>query len=118
MGKAYGFFDCRASKEEIEAELPRIRELSKTPSELELSLIEDMDNLKGDEELMSIARDATYQGIRWVLETMYPGVTNKEAADETVSILNQAYQTPLYEDEESFRGAVVYKEKDRYTFME
>ncbi|MDP2906789.1 MAG: hypothetical protein Q8O03_02515 [Nanoarchaeota archaeon] len=114
VGKAYGFFDCNASKEVIESELPTIRELVKTPSKLELSLIKGVDNLKGDSDLMSIAREAKESGIKYVVEATYPDATNKETADELASILNQAYQTPLYQDGEQFYGSVFYKELGKY----
>jgi len=54
VGKAYGFFDSKASKKEIEAELPTIRKLARTPSQLELSLVEHP-----DEDLRHIARAAS-----------------------------------------------------------
>ena len=130
IGKAYGFFDCSASKEEIEAELPIIREITQIPSELELSLIEGMENLKGDSDLMAIAQDAKKKGIRYVLEATYSNptkkerqyifpfamLTNKETAKVVVDILNHAYQPPLYQKGEPFRGEVVYKEGDQYLF--
>ena len=36
-GTAYGFFNCRASKQEIEAELPTLRSLAQTPNQLGIS---------------------------------------------------------------------------------
>ena len=67
IGKAYGFFNCKASKEKIEAELPTIRKLVKTPSKLELSLIEGVENLRGDQDLVELAQKAQNSGIRYVL---------------------------------------------------
>ena len=116
MGKAYGFFNCTSSKDTIEAELPTICELAQIPSELELSLIEGMDNLEGDSDLISLAQRAKKEGIRYVLEASYSGASNKETADEVAGILNQAYQTPLYQDGEPFQGVVIYKEGDKYVF--
>ena len=40
IGKAYGFFDCRASKEEIEAELPVIKKFKELHG-LEFTLVEN-----------------------------------------------------------------------------
>jgi len=94
VGRAYGFFYCDASKQEIETELPTIRELVKTPSQLELSLIEGMDHIKGDERLTALAQEAKQDGINYVLQATYPGGTNRDTADEVASILNQAYQSP------------------------
>ena len=118
VGRAYGFFYCNASKQEIETELPTIRELVETPSQLELSLIEGMDNLKGDKRLTALAQEAKQDGINYVLQATYPNMTNKDTADEVASILNQAYQSPLYQAKEPFRGAIVYEEKGKYVFRD
>ncbi len=119
IGKAYGFFNCNASKEAIEAELPTIRELVLTPSKLELSLIEGVEALKGDSKLMALAQEAKESGnIRYVLEATYPRATNRNTADEVAAILNQAYQSPLYQKGEEFYGAIFYKEKGNYVSRE
>ena len=115
-GKAYGFFYCNASKEAIESELPTIRKLAKTPSKLELSLTEGMDNLKGDSKLTSLAQEAKQDGINYVLEATYSNASNKQTADEVAGILNQAYQSPLYQDKAGFKGAIVYEDKGKYVF--
>ena len=115
-GKAYGFFYCNASKEAIKSELPTIRKLVKTPSKLELSLTEGIDNIKGDSKLMALAQEAKQDGINYVLEATYSNASNKQAADEVAGIINQAYQSPLYKDKEQFKGAVVYENKGDYIF--
>ncbi|MCX6749899.1 MAG: hypothetical protein NTZ83_00410 [Candidatus Pacearchaeota archaeon] len=117
-GKAYAFFNCRASKGDIEKEIPFIRECVKTPNALELSLMEGTDTLKGDAQLLQITRDAKDAGIRYVMEATYPNATNHQTADEIASVLNQAYQSLLYEKGEQFRGEVVYKERGKYIFRE
>jgi hypothetical protein len=116
IGKAYGFFDCNASKEAIESELPTIREFAQSPLELELALIEGVTSLQGDEKLRALARQAKDEGMRYVLESTCPGRTNRETADEVADILNQTYNTPLYEEGERFNGATVFEEEDRYQF--
>lgn len=117
-GKAYAFFDCGASKKDIETELPTIRRLAQTPDILGLSLMEGMDKLQGEPELLSIAEEASKAGIRYVMEATYRNATNRETADELSVVLNQAYQTPLYQRQEQFRGEIVYKERGRYVFRE
>jgi len=117
-GKAYGFFYCNASKEAIESELPTIRKLVKTPSKLELSLTEGMDNLKGTSKLTALAQEAKQDGINYILEATYSDASNKQTADEVANILNQTYQSPLYKDKEQFRGAVVYENKGEYVFRD
>ena len=52
------------------------------------------------------------------MEATYPDATNHQTADEVASVLNQAYQSQLYERGEQFRGEVVYKEKGSYMFRE
>ena len=118
IGKAYGFFDCSASKQEIEKTLPSIREAVATPAKLELSLIEDVENLKGPNKLTSIAQEAKESGLKYVLEASYIGATNRQTADELSAVLNQAYQSPLYKNKEEFRGAIVYKEIGEFIFRE
>ncbi len=118
-GKAYAFFNCTASKETIEAELLTIRSFVQTPSELELKLIEGVDNLKGDSQLTSLAKEAKDAGNNYVLEATYAGATNRKTADETVTILNLAYQTPsLYQEGEQFCGEIAYEDNGSYIFSE
>lgn len=40
IGEAYAFLDCDASLDEIREEMPKIRDLAETPSELEITLSE------------------------------------------------------------------------------
>ena len=81
-GKAYAFFDCNASKEDIEEELPFIRKCVKTPNSLELSLINGADTLIGDSQLLQIAKEAKDAGIKYVMEATYPNATNNQTADK------------------------------------
>lgn len=118
VGKAYGFFYCRAPKREFEAELPRMRANARTPSELELSLIEGVENLRGDSDLMSLARRARDDGCNYALEAMFPGETNRETADQVVKILMSAHQSYLYRKGEPFRGGVIFQENGGYEFMD
>ncbi|HUS48848.1 MAG TPA: hypothetical protein VMZ91_01675 [Candidatus Paceibacterota bacterium] len=121
-GRAYAFFDCRASKEDIEKELSSIRKCIKTPSALELSLMESTEKPSvsplRDSELWAIVRTAKEADLRYFMEATYPNATNHQTADEVASILNQAYQSPLYQEGEQFRGEVVYKERGRYVSRE
>ncbi|MEK6820149.1 MAG: hypothetical protein AABX71_00370 [Nanoarchaeota archaeon] len=123
-GKAYAFFDCKASKGDVEKELPFIRECVKTPNALELSLMEGVDTLTGDSQLLQIAKlvgilkKAKEAGMRYVMEATYPNATNHQTADELAAILNQAYQSSLYQEGEQFRGEVVYEERGSYVFRE
>jgi len=119
-GKAYAFFNCNASKIEIEAELPTIKKLAQTPNQLEISLMGMTKNTCvspfSEPELSSIIRGAREAGIRYVIKANYPNSTNKATADELSMILNQAYHSPLYKDKEKFVGEIVYKEKGKYIF--
>lgn len=115
-GKAYAFFDCRASKEKIEEELHFIRDAVQTPRKLELSLTEDVSQLILDADLSEIAREAKEANIKYAMEATYPNATNKQTADELTSLLNQAYQSLLFDRGEQFRGQVVYEDSGRYLF--
>jgi len=116
-GKAYAFFDCNASKKEIEDTMPEIRKDAETPSELELSLIEGPSNLNGDAELLEIAENAKNSGVRYVIEATYPGKSNRKTADKLVTLMNQTYQSPLYQHGEPFTGEVTYEENGEYLFF-
>ena len=118
IGKAYAFFNCDASKKGIEGTLPKIRKAVGTPSELELSLTEGMDPIRGDKKLMDLTREAKEFGMDYMLKAEYPGGTNIQTADELASMLNQAYQSPLYQANEPFSGQIVYKENGDYVFRE
>ncbi len=114
LGQAYCFFDCKASKEEIEREIPTIRNLTQTANELELQLREGADTIKGDSQLLEIGREAKDAGLKYVIQASYPNSTNRQTADEVAGILNQAYQSPLYKKGEPFRGGVFYRENGQY----
>ncbi len=72
-GEAYGFFDCRASKQLVGTELPFIRQLVGTPSALELSLDENDGNLQGAPKLRKIAQQASNSGLKYIMSANYPG---------------------------------------------
>lgn len=115
LGKAYGFVDCSASVGEIEAELPEVREDTKTPSELELSLKEGIDGIKGDSDLRAIA---ILQNPKYTIEATYPGATNKETAEELTALLINTSNSLFCQTDEHIRGKVTYKENEKYVFME
>lgn len=112
MGKAYGFFKCSASKREVEAELPSMRNAAETPSELETSLIEGLDNLRAEEGLVPIVRKAKRFDMNFVIEGNYPGKSNEETASNLGDILNMASASKLYKHkpEEDLCTAVVYQD--------
>lgn len=116
VGEAYGFFYCSASKPEIEAEFPEIRKRVDTPSQLELSLIEGMDKVRGDNELIDLAQEAKSIGMNYMLHLRYPYGTNQDTADVAERILNQTYMSTLYQEGARFRASIVYKEKGEYVF--
>jgi len=118
VGTAYAFFYCAAPRQDIEAEIPFIRECAQTPSALELSLTEGMENVQGNPQLVALAQDAGQQGMRYVLEATYRGETNQRAADEVADILINAYQSPLYQPNDPFCGQVVYEENGEYVLRE
>ncbi|MEK6883101.1 MAG: hypothetical protein AABY22_25980 [Nanoarchaeota archaeon] len=107
-----------AEKERIEEEIPFIVEHVSAPGRLELSLIDDFDQLKGDEKILSIARRAKKAEIRYLIEASYSGKTNRTTADELSVILNQAYQSSLYKPGELFTGEIIFEEDGEYVFRD
>ena len=112
MGKAYGFFKCNASKGEIEAEMPGMRNAAQTPGKLEVSLTEGLDSIKGDEGLMSLVKQLRQKDFNFAMEGNYPSATNQDTAGELGNILNMAYKSNLYKPGEPFYSEVVYQEAD------
>ena len=118
-GKAYGFFYCNASKKAIESELPTIRKMVKTPSDLELVLKEcTVQTLSKSVSFLKDYAILRQEKINYVLEAKYSNASNKQAADEVAGILNQAYQSPLYKDKGQFRAEIAYEDKGDYIFRE
>jgi hypothetical protein len=113
-GKAYGFFE----REGIGAELSRFRDSARTPPEVDISLIEDMDSSRMDPALKPIIDDARSRDIRYATEVKFPDATNGEGASEMALIFNQAYQSNAFDKGDHFRGAVVYKQDGEYIFRE
>ena len=116
-GKAYAFFDCKASKQEIEAELPLIRDITRTPSNLELSLTDDIGSVGTDPDLMPIIQEARDSGMKYALRAVNPNSDNRTTANELSTILNQTYQSHLYQKNEPFKGGITYKENGKYNFV-
>ena len=109
---AYAFFDCGASKRKLENELKAAKKLSKTPTELNLSLSEGIDTEKFyNPKLRGIAEEAKNAGIRYVMKGSYTGqgYSNKMVAGLLSGVLNQLYQSGLYRAGEQFRGIIVYE---------
>jgi len=129
FGEAYAFFDCNSSITQIAEEIPYVRSSVQTPKRLELYLAERTLPVIGnswshklphvDSELIEIAREADEAGIKYVLAARAPpNMNNHQTADELASILNQAYQSHLYQEGEQFRGDIVYKDRGRYVSRE
>jgi len=114
--KAYVFFYCPASAEDINAALPSIREQAETPSDLELQLIEGMENVNGSQELKDIAAQAKELGMRCAFSAYIPGKTVSKAADELNTLLNYAYTTPLFSNGGKNSGTVFLVENGKVTF--
>ena len=77
-GTAYAFFYCAALQNKIESEIPNIRHMSQTPSELELVLCGEF--IPQDENLLNIQQEARDANINYVMKATYPGATHKQTA--------------------------------------
>ena len=116
-GKAYGFLKCDKSLAEIEEAMHLIRNCIGTPSKLELSLVEGIGNIKGDKLLHeTVIKDLEEEGkVNYALEARLEKVDNRKTADELTAMLNQAYQSPLFEPKpKDFYATVVYEKNGRY----
>jgi hypothetical protein len=53
-------------------------------------------------------------GNLYVIRASLPETANKAVADELAAIVNQMYNSPLYEENEPFRGIVTYHQGGKY----
>jgi hypothetical protein len=117
IGEAYGFFDCGAEKERIGSDLHTIRDFAQTPNYLDHHLVNlGMDD-PGDVPKY-ISEFVKRYGFKYAIKGKFPGASDGATADEIAHILNQTYQTPLFKDDDSFRGEVVHKDDGKPVFME
>ena len=115
-GRAYALMDFKASKEEIESELPFAREAARTPSQLEI-LVREIKDLKTDRTVdsdlvkyigensiypmfpekfkaeMKNAKPIKMSDLRYMLEAKYPNATNEEAAEQINAVSNYLFYT-------------------------
>src|SRR3989344_5527578 len=111
-GKAYGFLKCDKSLREIKETMPIIRKYTKTPSNLELSIVEGISKIIGDRLLHeTVIPDLQEEGkCNYAFEARLEGANNRATANELTAILNQAYQSDLFNPKpQNFYSTVVYE---------
>jgi hypothetical protein len=135
-GRAYTIMDIEASKEEIEAELPRARYAARTPNQLEISVREVKDVMAdrttdpklvrclGDNEIEAIYPEK-YLGpiqfkpkpklmskLKYILEAKYPNTKdNEKAAAEITDVTNYLYYA--FGQDKPFYAEIIAKAPDR-----
>jgi len=137
IGKAYAFFDCDASKEQMERSIPSLRRDAMTPDGLQLLLHEGTSGLQFDKaltELIKFPDDYRVKSSKWckqdhekerkplanmkyVLEADYNGASNKDTASELGDLLNVVHYE-FNRDQSFFRGEIVYNKNGKYIFKE
>lgn len=91
-----------------------MRQMASSPSDLELTLIDGPENVKGDSELMEIAAEAKSYGFHYAMVAKCPSKTNKETGSELGDVLNSMYQSDLYKDGSQYRGSIFVEENGHY----
>ncbi len=81
----------------------------------EIDLDENFSRFARLVQIIDIGKES---GTKYVMEATYPNSTNKQTADEVASVLNQAYQSPLYQEGEQFKGEIFYEQSGEYLFRE
>ena len=138
VGTAYGFFDCYASKNEIESELPNMLHMAGSPGGLELSLMEVKDlegNVETDQNLLQFIKQNNIYGtfsskkrdqmatakpiqmtdLRYVIKATSPNTINEDVANELSYVMNMIDQNYNLDP---FNVAIAYKIDDEYFFKE
>ena len=106
VGIAYGLIGHSAPIRQVEAELQEVSEDTRHPSMLELSLREDLDDIK-DLDLREIARKVNP---RYVVKATYLEATNEKTAEELAALLINTSQSLFCMTDEHMGFQVVYKE--------
>ncbi|MBT4136254.1 hypothetical protein HOD75_02160 [archaeon] len=134
IGKAYAFFDSDASYEELERDMPEIRDYAQTSEGLQLLLHRGSSRLQvsdrpdtltkepKDYRVLSsrlsggVARERkSLERMDYVLEASCEGMSNERVAGELGDVLNTIYR--MYdEDSGQFNGAVVYEDNGEFVF--
>ena len=135
-GEAYAFFNCSASKEQIERELPFVRRASECSGGLEFSLRE-VNNLSEDKStepklrdiqstriystypsrhraLMATARPTRIGDLKYAIRARCSGKTSEETAQMLGDVVNGAYT--IFDGGEVFTGAIVGRVDGEYGF--
>ena len=121
VGKAYALFRCEVPLEEIREILPYAHDAVEAPKDLELKLYElnSLDVNKLDEGLGQYVNMAKDAGINYGLIAELPGASNEETAREVSDVLNQMYQSNLFDGCGDFRGELAYKaDADNYVLLD
>ena len=112
-GTAYAFFDCRADTKEISL---TIEDVTKTSPKGTLdTLVLDVRDIRDDatQALVEPGSDAHFQsawdgGLPYVVKATSQERPSVEIAKDLGMLLNQLYNSPLYENDEEFRGEIAY----------
>src|SRR3989344_5523378 len=97
--------------------LPKVREAARTPTGINHQEFND------DLELRELSEMAISQENNYTIRAKLSNATNKRTADELGDVLNEYYdKSPLkqtfHKGDAKFVGGIVYKEKERYEFLE
>jgi hypothetical protein len=119
-GEAYAFFEYLGKQDDLEKELPTMRRLAQTPSQLEL-VLKKTDALRTgvilDTELLKMADYAKEDHMEYVLHARQENTPNKVVSGRLGNLMNMLYASPLYERAESFSAEVVHKEGNKYVLL-
>lgn len=99
--KAYAFFEGPSDQELFRRQIPKIRSAVKTPNSVSTTLSRDLYNIR-DRAIARVARAAEDAGMNYTMV-----VDGRDASDDAVALLNQAYNSDLYREGSEFRGEVV-----------
>ena len=108
IGKAYGFFNCRLSKEELERELASSRHIARTPSAIYLM---DTATVKREPEIMEFVRMSNELGMKYTIEATYENATNRKTAQELGDVLNVLFYS-IGEGQELLE--IIFEDGGRY----
>lgn len=118
IGKAYAFFDCKAPRDVVEHEMKSVLESLINSGEiragLELNLYEGTSNIRGDRELLELARRLSR---KYFIEAQLKNESNREAGLDLVAVTNNMCMSNLYTNGDKFKGEIVFEEHRDYQII-
>ncbi|MBI4145655.1 hypothetical protein HY493_05645 [Candidatus Woesearchaeota archaeon] len=114
--ESYAFFGCDETYEMLQKWLPRVREMTRVPGDLELELMNGFDRLKST--IWAEPAEAAEKGqLPYAIRGASEGKPGSVVCGELESFMLNLYKA-IEATPEDFRAVIVYRENGQFKFAE